>query len=368
MVYWLLFLILLILSIREIRYRCINKKSFLFMYLIMTFMIVFRKGQGTDYFNYSDIYMAFGDNATLILSDSVLEPLYVLLNYYGNILHIKYHWFSALVALVTMVLLYRFFARSCNKSIFALFIFYCTWFFVYPYSAIRQGLALGIVLGIAWPLLQRGRVVLFSVMVIVASMFHLSAMCCLLYPFAKFISNKLITVTILPLLCMALFQVSIFDSVDLGIFEERTDGYINDGSTFRFISFLSKVAFLVPIFFLSWRRYATNPQLRLIRGYLFMGFAFYCILSFAELVASRIWIYYYAFFPLFMTRFEFVSYVRSKMRYCSYVLLLCSIFLYKDINGFISQAEYKNCNTFTYPYLNMTDSNSDISYYRKDAR
>ena len=53
--YWLVLILIFILCYLEVRNKKINEKSFYIAYTLLVLMLVLRKGQGTDYYNYNEV-------------------------------------------------------------------------------------------------------------------------------------------------------------------------------------------------------------------------------------------------------------------------------------------------------------------------
>ena len=112
--------------------------------------------------------------------------------------------------------------------------------------------------------------------------------------------------------------------------------------------------------------YMTNGLLREYRNLTIFGYLIYCLLSFGFIIASRTAVYYLIFICALMPGIIFHSRKKANQKLCLlYSGIICTILFAKDINGYISQGNYRNCNFLTYPYLSVFDDNETINYYRQ---
>ena len=367
--YYLLFIIALFFLLREVITKKISEISFYVIYFLMTMMVIFRYGQGSDYFNYESIYY----EVKYLLSISFYaifyrgDPGYVILNYLSIKAGFSYTFFVALFSFTIMVLFYRFYKNVCKKSMIPLFVFYATFFLVYPFSAVRQGFGLAITLGVLYPLLIKGKYFKYVIITFLASLVHLSVLIVLLIPIIYKIRIKKNT---LLLLFSAFFVIMILDIDLFSIIPSfsRIDAYSNVESTsLKYFAKIARTIALLPVFFIPQRIYNENSELRGLANILFAGFVLYSITSSNELIASRLNIYYKIFEGLFFYQIIYsgLKVISKQLLYC--YLLFWSIFFLKDINGFIAQGRYENCNILTYPYISIFDSDETLFYYRKNV-
>ena len=161
--------VLLALSIYEFNKRKTSNAAYWFAFLVLTAMLCFRYGQGTDYFAYQYIYEKLPDTLNIItLNKSSIhsEVGWKLLCVIFRKLGFSFYLFNGLVGAVTMLFLNRFIQKFCTLKVTALFIAYPTLYLTYIYSGVRQGLVMCVFLGLLleWYLEKKNTKFIISVL------------------------------------------------------------------------------------------------------------------------------------------------------------------------------------------------------------
>lgn len=167
----------------------------LFLFPIIA-MYGLRFGIGTDYYNYEMIYnivhiTKFNDYLIAHKNNIgvfYIEPAY----YFFNRLFPSYRlliWGIGILIFVLFCLSVKDYSKRLNYA-FALFVFLSTQF-IYSMNGIRFSVALGFIL-LAYNALTQDRIVKFIVFVLVASLFHQSALFCLAMLFLKPYKYKMV--------------------------------------------------------------------------------------------------------------------------------------------------------------------------------
>jgi len=174
-IYYIIFGILAFLSIFEFFIH--NKKKGI-VYFIIAFLVVFlgiRYNVGNDfeayYFNYIEIQKG---------NDVVAkEPLYVLV----NILSPNYQCVVIFFASITLFYLYKFIVYFNYRYIISAILIYFSVFLInYNVHIFRQGLSIALILW-GYKFLYEQNKIKFAIIVIIASLFHLSALFVLPFTF-----------------------------------------------------------------------------------------------------------------------------------------------------------------------------------------
>lgn len=370
MIYWLIFLILLYNSIKEIAYRRINNKVFKYLWILLVLFVTLRQGQGSDYYNYKQIYTYVDQNiGTVFLLFKESDFGFLIINYIAIELGISFKLFMSLFSLLTMAAVYPFFSRTCNKSIVALFIFFTSSFYLtYIFSAIRQGFVIAVYLGIVFPLIKQKKLSLYYLYIILLSTIHISALVLTIVPFIsnKWIGrNKLLILVFISTFLMFIYNPLEFIIPSLGV--SRISVYTSsEDSIFKYIPMILRFILIIPVFLIHEERYKNNLSLNTYRNLLVFGYIIYSLFSFSDLISSRMGFYFSTFQIVFFSSIihnTALKRINSQIIIC--YLLLSFILLAKDINGYITQGKYENCNIFTYPYFTVFEDESQIQYYRK---
>ena len=367
----IVFIVILSLACIEVYNRKVNVRAFYLIYLALTIMTVLRKGQGSDYYNYQEIYR----EVSVYTGQSVLpillmkDPGFLFLNYLAQQSGISYEWFSAICSFLIMLLLYPFFCRVCRKSMIPLFFYYATFYLIYSYSALRQGFTLAILLGCIYPLLKEGKKIKCVVIIFLASLFHQSFLVCLLFLLVYRINmdKKALLLLLLPFMLNLLLSFNIMGLIPVPGILDRMDSYVEEGRSSSMMAILVRLIVLIPLFLVPNRIYEQDKDLMGVRNILACGFIVYSLFSFSDLISSRLGVYFRAFEGLFLFMLLYKTNLKKVPKQLfAYFVCVSMILFVKDINAFIEQGEYANCNVVTYPFLTVFDDDDTIMYYRKN--
>ena len=171
--YILISLFLLVFTFFELFVK-MSKPLKLYVYVVFSIFIVFFVGFrqcGFDYENYHIYFEAlnsvFWENNSEVIG---AEKGYALLNYLLG----DYRLLLVVMAIFTVALLFIFVYRYSPAVYFSLFLFFCVLFYPTVMGQYRQMLAIAIVL---WAFVVKQRnVVAFLLLVLVAMLFHMSAL------------------------------------------------------------------------------------------------------------------------------------------------------------------------------------------------
>lgn len=139
--------------------------------VILVVFIGLREGVGTDFYS---IYVA-GFNEVIETGESRFEPGFTLLIHLCAWLTKDYHLFFFLSSALTIGLSYLAIYRFSENVLLSLFILLFGGFLSYSVNAIRQMIALAIILNAVGALRDR-RVLIYAAYILVAATFHVSAL------------------------------------------------------------------------------------------------------------------------------------------------------------------------------------------------
>lgn len=378
--YYILFLILLTFSILEFNSGKTYKRAFLWIYLFMTFLAMFRCGQGTDYIPYGRVYEQAANSGSILNTFGMIsDPIFGFAMYLSSSLGLSYTGFNILISGLMMLFFYPFFAKYCEKKIVALFFFYCPIFLVLIMSGIRQGFALSIFVGFMLPALLERRYLKYYLVLPLAMSFHASAVIFLVLPFFQFlllsktghwVKHHLILILVVISCIVLIFGVNIVSLIPFDIIQRRAMYYVGHEATGnKIFAILMRILLFVPFLLVFLKRKEENERINSWYLFTFAGFFIYSFLSFSELIASRMDLYMKIFMiPLLVSTIACNSSFRKyRQLFFVYFMVLQSVFWFKTVGDFIVQGSYKNGNFLTYPYLSIFDSKSTIEYYRDDV-
>ena len=137
--YYLVFAILLYASFLEMFLKKKVPLAFYVSYLLMTFMVMFRYEQLTDYSNYEYLYSNWD-------MPEWRDPLFRIISNAIKDAGFDFKAYVMIVGAATMGMSLPFFYKICEKSCTALFVFYSYAFLILPMSGMRQGICLAMLL------------------------------------------------------------------------------------------------------------------------------------------------------------------------------------------------------------------------------
>lgn len=372
--YYIIFFILFILSCKEISSNAyslsIKNKARIFklLYILLTFVLVFRYGQGTDYFGYKAYY-----DEVIVTEDNPLT-IFIIRSDWGyvclNILFVKlgigYKYLIMFVSFLTMYFFYPFFKKVCNQSFFALFVFYCVIFMIYPSSAVRQGLSMAVFFGMMYPLLLQKKFKQYYLWEILAFSFHASSLLFAVFPLIyRFrITNKR-AMLIFAVSCIFLvLGSSILLNIPIGFIQSRIQFYTGSESDNSMMPKILRLLMVLPVVIFTFKNYY-DKDFAFAKIFILLGFAIYALTSFSFLTSGRLWAYFYGFFCLFLSRLIMIRNKKS-CQLMIYFLIIMGFLWFKDINAAIDQGGYRNCNIFTYPYVSIFEGDQTLNLYRNE--
>ena len=351
--YYIVFCVLFFFSLIEIVTHKRNWLCFDAVYALMTFMVMFRYGQLSDYTGYEMVY-------EYPEMTGIADPLYFIIQEFFKLIGINYKGFVMIIGALTMGLSYPFLSKYCNKSIASLFIYYTYEFLVMPMSSIRQGLGVALLL-YGFTLILEERRKAFYILVEIGSFIHVSLLSVLLIPFfynKNFYNQWYVA--------CALAGLSLFALVtpDLTVlFPAFFDGRsIGDAEDSRLVQIVIRLSLIAPVLYLK-------PQFGTLAYYAkaiyIIGYAVYCLFAFAPTMAGRLEYYFRVFMCLFVAYMIFAeekSYWRELIM-LGVIMIHVGLF-FKNMNAFIFQGDYDpdKVTMFNFPYVSIFDEDELHDY------
>ena len=229
-----------------------NKGALLMFFSILTVLLSLRhESVGNDTRNYIRYFEIFSTSSWNQIKDANLEQGFVYFNKLISIVTEQAQFFLTIVAIVTVLLIYRTYRRLCVDSSLTIALFCILSTFVTLFSGIRQMLAVSLGF-VAYEFVREKKLVHFLLTALLACTFHTSAFILLvMYPLYHVRITKSWLYVILPsLLVVFVFNKEIFGV--LSIFLERYTKYdttIESTGAYMMIvlfALFSIFAFLIP--------------------------------------------------------------------------------------------------------------------------
>lgn len=291
-----IYLLLLYLLRKNIpnRYKVILS---LIPFIIISFI---RFGIGADYFAYQNIYYSTDPsniNASFQLFKDI-EPMYMLINLLSRSFGIPYSIFAGLVSSAIAIVTVIWIKEVSGEYELSVLLYYVMFFLVFGLSALRQGIAMAILMYVFFNKDDKFSILQKVLMSIAMFFIHSSSIIVL---FIYFISSlKWTKKSLLIVLLIALT----FNVIPVGkylSFLERIPYlakvlyYVNENSIKAIISFPSTIRIF--FFFLLWCHYdrlkeTSKNEYRLLK-FTMLSLVIYFFTLFSGLLASRISVYGY---------------------------------------------------------------------------
>lgn len=380
--YNLLFVILLLFSFLEF-FGKNNKIVAKSIFILLLFMVIFRYGQGTDYFNYIYLFNYTADNfeSALLNKDFSIvtqEISFAALSYiWIKVLHFTPESLTALYSFISFLLVWLFIKKFSLKPITSLLFFYCTFFLIYPFSAIRQSVCISIFIFFLIPYLQSKNYLKYYMISVLLFTFHYSSIILFIIPIVNSIKNYKITqVYIISSIAFIIgllfyqFLFPFFSAIDI------IAGKINvytEKVTLDFISLFLRIMLFVFVL-QTWKIFERNSIRDLFLKIYILGFLLYLIFMASSLISSRINVYMRYIEMILLVDFLVYFFFKKWNRIISYsfIIAIMTVLHIKNINSFIDQGPYySEVNFINYPYVSVFNKEKIIetrsipSYYEQ---
>lgn len=340
--------------------------------LIMTLMLCFRYGQGTDYFGYEVNYSLVPEKIDfyfLFHNDVHGEIGFQFLCEIFRSFHAPFYVVSGFIGLITMLLAYKGINKYGKVKTIAAMLLYPTYYLTYFYG-VREGIALAFVLGLILPDYlekKRGKAIIWT---LIGCGFHKSLVIVLAVIIFGDRLRKYRNVIEL---------MSIFFAFVLAGFLKTTEfrqGYIYFRPSYPAI-------ILRIILFIAIKRLYTFSRVNesddyindRLYDYYFWGFCIYIALCPMDFISGRGTAYMKIAECILFSRllgnmkvsmFKIHGFIIMKRHVCMLIMAICMVEGLKNLNSYIGQGEYySTIHLYNYPYVSIFNK-EDIYKYREN--
>lgn len=363
--YLIVFLFLMILSVWEY-FKGAGKKQYYIALGVLSFLLVFRYGQGTDYFSYGSIFYEtpkLFDFRNLLAVELHGEPGWIFICALFQQMNLPFELLVMLLSVLFMWCLHRFIHRYCRYSVIALFLAFPTIYMTYAVSVLRQAFALFVFLGILLPLLEKRKYILYCLITVGCALMHSSALVFLAAPVLHFFYLNWRRMLILAIAAAGtgfLFTELLFYFPQLSYYSYSTPNVLAIGE--RCVSTLVMI-------FAFWEYLSLDPKKRpenkiitsLLQIYL-LGTLIYLFFWWNALISSRFCIYFKAV-EIVLFALAVKSGGKRALAVAGYCLTLCAVLYYKNILSYIDQGKYYEfVNVFNYPWISIFNKGKIMDY------
>lgn len=357
---------LTIISIAEYsKRRPDGKQLFNVVWFVLTCMLVFRYGQGTDYYEYLIKYEGVDNEGSFFVNAFYHGEIgWYILNLIGAKLGVSFFVFNGIISLVDMLMIRRFILRYSPYKVFSLLLFYPTFYLTSCYSTIRQGLALCVFLGIGISLLVEKKTLKYLIMVLLLMLIHTSCIALAILPFLLDIKKNIVYLIIGGI--ALLFGLKYLDSY---VNIDDVSGYVGDHISY------AGILVRVILFFVVWRLYTlprpsdytkTDLEKWLFKIYLtgfFISLLFYNSATISQRLTMPFKAVEIALIPILLNRNQnYLAYIKNKVKLQTISLLfflvvaIMNVEFIKNINSYIEQGNYYSwVSPLNYPYSSVFD-------------
>ena len=372
-IYLVVWLVLCLLTLKQSvgkETRTAEKIEFWFCFLILTGILVFRYGQGSDYFGYRYNYYKISDVAITFPNYDVHgETGYQLVCNIFRILHIPFEGLIAFISILQMGFLLVFLKRYKVAYPFALLLIYPTLYLTYLASGMRQGLAIAVFLGVLFPLLENRRYFAYIVGTLLCMTFHTVSVVflVLLIPMKIRKVSTLQILTVLAWLAGCIFSTQEGQSLIMALGISKLNYYLGNGASISLVAVAERLLFtgIITWLYLKLCKIGKcSDRFRFAYSCYLMAMALYGGLLWNELVASRT-TSMLRFIEIYLLIYG-IQQMRRGSRYLLVVILVAfeTFMTVKNIQAAIDQGPYvQEVTVATYPYVSVFNS-QDIYKYR----
>lgn len=380
--YHLLFVILLIFSFFEFFGKS-NKVIEKSLFILLLLFVTLRYGQGSDYFNYIYLFNHSAsnfDNALLNNDFSIItqEISFTALSYiWLKILHFTPESLTAIFSFFSFLLVWLFIKKYSLKPITSLLFFYCTFYLIYPFSAIRQSICISIFIFYLIPHLQNRRYLKYYLLSILLFSIHYSSIILFVIPIVNLIKNyKASQVYFISGIAFVIgllfyqFLFTFFSAID--VIAGKISVY-TEVEKFDFTSLILRITMFIPILHTS-KIFERNSFRDLFLKIYILGFLLYLLFMGSSLISSRINVYMRYFEMILLVDFLVYFFYKKWNRILSYsfIITIMTVLYIKNINSFLDQGPYYSEVNFTnYPYVSVFNKSKIVetrkipSYYQQ---
>ena len=257
----------------------LDKQLYIAFSIVLIIFAALRNNVGLDFGSYRDNYELIHSSNVSILSlpfgFNNMEPLFQFVNYFSP----SFRFF--VIACVGLGVLSKivFFYRNFNAKLFCLFLYFCSVYLYYDFGIVRQGIAISII-WYSFKYIKKKKFLKFLVGIIIASLFHITALICLPIYFLgnKEYSGKFyVLLLILSFIVMSLFEpvMILLSKLNLGFISYKLTAYTTylSSSESIIVPVLKRLVVFVicfeclKYFGRSGSRYAKNSQWLYINAY-----------------------------------------------------------------------------------------------------
>lgn len=335
------------------------------LFFILLCMATLRYGQGSDYFNYIYLFNHSADafEAALRTEDFSHVTREVGFSAVSYVWLKIFRWspetLTAVFSAVSFIYIWLFVKRYSATPVISLFFFYCTFYLIYPFSAIRQGVCLSIFIYYLIPLLHDKKYIKYYLLSLLLFTIHFSSIILFVIPMVNLVKqykpHQVFFVSIILMgagLVVYQFLFSFFSTLDM--IGSRVEHYTVKNSL-DILSLLLRIGIFIPIM-LTYKLYERGSIRDLFLKIYILGFFLYLLFMASSLISSRINVFMRYVEVILLVDFMVYFFKKkcNKIVGYGYIFAIMTVLYVKNINSFLDQGPYYDqVNFYNYPYVSV---------------
>lgn len=364
---YLILLLLLTMAVIPSGNRQFDSILYRVCFALLTLLLVFRFGQGTDWLGYNYIYsMAPSgsfDFADYFYSSEVHSEIgWKLINNLFKVLGLEFVWLVAFVSLLEMYLLNKFIVRYSSNCTMSLLLFFPIVYLTYFFSTLRQGIVIAVFLGLMVGWLDDGKTKRYVFATISLLAIHMMAIILALPLFVTRLSNKSLSILLAGAVVVGLVGVSTLNRLIAAL------GLTWGENGISLVALLYRLIMAVLIFFLYWgaRGDLDDEEARrvdlLMKIYVCGIVAYLCFMGNAG-YSSRFAAPFLAMELVLIPMLSNTANARRQILLVFFAVTMVFVMTAKNLDSYLAQGYYPaELGFWEYPYISVFNQEDIIRY------
>ena len=368
MTYIILFLIMAVVTFLQFFSKKVTLLWFIIFGIVLTLLSMLRFGSGTDYFTYMMYYGLSPDT----IRDSIQYQSHMDIGYRALMglfksFHLNFDALVMFISFVTMFIYLKVIKENSKFKMLSLLIFFAVYYSIYVDSALRQGIAMSIFFIAFYKYFKEGETVKYLALIILASLFHSSALIMLSMPvigtiYKRMFKNKVFNVILFLsslVLCSSGFSNGL---IQLGSVFGMANSYTV--TSFNPMAIALRIISIIFVYLLyKSNKKDTISEFDKLQIYTyFLGSIFFISVANIEIL-SRILKYFTILEVILVPNLiKGIIFKSTKATSFMFVIILMGIIFTKDITSFIDQGSYYEQGITNYKYVTIFNKEDIYSY------
>lgn len=355
-------------------FQLFNKRIFFFLFaIILALMGFFRYGIGIDYFAYEFLYSRLQTNFIdeIRLGMDNQEVGFRAIGSFLKGIGFSYQSYLIVVMGLNMIFMYKICKKYSLNPTLSLLLFFCFYYLTWTFSGIRQGIVIAVGIYFLLKYIEDKKVIKLILVSILLSLIHFSALILIFYYFLSKVDFKKSTwviLTVLSIIVSFLPLSSIINGLTFLPFYSSFYTYIDSSSGINILDFksITRILFLIIVFIFYDYYTSQNEMNKKIMNLYIISMIFYFLFQFSELAAARLSIYgRFLDIIIFANILYLYKESMNKLIYLYTIFILCSAYLFKEVDTQIASSVESNSILAPYPTVFTNDNYDYLHPYER---